>query len=130
MPNKGNLPVMNILDRPIPRRGDGVGEWRCRYWCNTDKKTKYIAYQYGKRFTSEEAFNKVLEKKNKLIKILEEDLIIRKEQRVEANRQKILNKPPPQKRGRKPKVKKITPIRDESGNITNATITRERDTDN
>jgi len=129
MPNKGNVPVMNILDRPVARRGEGVGEWRCRYWCNNDKKTKYIAYQYGKRFTSEEAFNKVLDKKNKLIKILEKDLIIRKENRLEANRQKILNKPPPRKRGRKPKLKEITTIRDDSGKIINATITIDRDTD-
>jgi hypothetical protein len=107
MPNKGGEPLMNILDRAVARRGEGVGEWRCRYWCNNDKKTKYIAYQYGKRFTSEEAFNKVLDKKNKLIKIIQRDFIIRKEQKEEADRLKILNKPPPQKRGRKPKVKEI-----------------------
>jgi len=101
MPNKGNIPMMNILARPVARRGEGVGEWRCRYYCNTDKKTKYIAYQYGKQFTSEEAYQKVLNKKEKIIKLLEEEVEIRNE----IKKQKLLNKPPPKKRGRKPKVK-------------------------
>jgi len=126
MPNKGNIPLMNIVDRPVLRRGDGVGEWRCRYYCNKDKKSKYIAYQYGKNFTSDEAYQKVLNKKEEIIKLLEDDLKIRKEEK----RQKLENKPPPQKRGRKPKVKEITTVRDEDGKIVNATITIERDIDN
>jgi len=131
MPNKSNVPLMNILDRNIPRRGEGFGEWRCRYYCNNDKKTKYISYQYGARTTSDEAYEKVKIKRDELIKILENDLIERKKQKEIE----IANKPPLKKRGRKPlppevreerkpkpKVQKIITVRDLDGNILQATI--------
>jgi hypothetical protein len=134
MPNKSNVPLLNIIDRVVPRRGAGCGEWRCRYYCNTDKKVKYIAYQYGGQFNSEEAYDKVKTKRDKLLTILENEVTERK--RIKA--EKLLNKPPPQKRGRKPlppelkkkkpipRIKKLEVVRDPEGSILEATISVER----
>ena len=65
MPNKGQLPLMNILDRAVPRKGDGFGEWRCRYYDKQNKRYIYIAYQYGKTVTKEQAYDKCKLKRDK-----------------------------------------------------------------
>jgi len=139
MPNRNNVPLMNIIERPINRLGEGHGEYRCRYYCNNEKKTKYIAYQYGARTTSDEAYDKVKIKRDEIIKILEEEVAIHRKEREE----RLANKSPPQKRGRKPlppeikeqrkrerlerqkarpRVEKIVTVRDMEGNIIQATL--------
>jgi len=65
MPNKGQTPLMNIIDRSVPRKGEGCGEWRCRYYNKDNKRYIYIAYQYGKKVTKEQAYDKCKLKRDK-----------------------------------------------------------------
>ena len=67
MPNKGNLPLMNIFDRNVPRKGDGCGEFRCRYYDKENKKYIHIGYQYGKKIKKDDAYDKCKIKRDKII---------------------------------------------------------------